>query len=247
MATQATATPGPPTGTATPANRTGTNHFAKNPNSGAKKTFPHPTGYTILKGGFKGGDKWMLDVIFERLKYTIRAEWTEGQTVSKILDTFEDVEIEEPTMLTNAERTDELLVTKWKEKVKHHVGREENLEAGKVKLYSTIWKLLSDRMRNKLSSTDGYETKNEESDVVWLVNKVRALVTNFDSNKPEIQSVRRTLERILTYRQGERVDNADYVKNLMALIKVYEQYCGPYGIHLVEIRRIERQARNSSG
>jgi Zinc knuckle. len=35
------------------------------------------------------------------------------------------------------------------------------------------------------------------------------------------------------------MDNADYVKNLMALIKVYEQYCGPYGVHLVEVKRIE--------
>jgi AAA ATPase containing von Willebrand factor type A (vWA) domain len=239
MATPAVATPGPPAGAAGSTNRNGAGHFNKNVNQNSRKSFPHPSGYTILKGGFEGGDKRMLDVIFERLKYTVRAEWTEGQTVSKILDSFEDVEIEEPALLSAAEREDELLVTKWKEKVKRHVGREENLEAGKVKLYSTIWKLLSDGMKNKLAGSDGFEAKNEASDVVWLVNKVRALVTDFDSNKPEIQSVRRALERILTYRQGERVDNADYVKNLMALIKVYEQYCGPYGVHLVEIKRIE--------
>lgn len=192
----------------------------------------------------------MLDVIFERLKYTVRAEWTEGQTVSKILDTFEDVTIEEPAALTVEERQDELVLTRWREKVKRHVGREENLQAGKVKLYSTIWKLLSDGMKNKLAGSEGFETRNEESDVVWLVNRVRALVTNFDSNKPEVQSVRRTLERILTYRQGDRVDNAEYVKNLMSLIKVYEQYCGPYGVHIVEINRIETvlsQARDEAG
>lgn len=181
----------------------------------------------------------MLDVIFERLKYTVRAEWTEGQTVSKILDTFEDVTIEEPALLTAEQRADELVVTKWKEKVKRHVGREENLEAGKIKLYSTVWKLLSDGMKNKLAGVEGFELKNETSDVIWLVKNVRALVTSFDSNKPEIQSVRRTLERILTFRQTERMDNADYVRSLMSLIKVYEQYCGPYGVHLVEVNRID--------
>jgi hypothetical protein len=77
----------------------------------------------------------MLDVIFERLKYTVQAEWMEGQTVSKILDTFKDVEIKEPAMLTAEERRDEIVITKWKEKVKRHVGREPGGRKSEVILH----------------------------------------------------------------------------------------------------------------
>jgi hypothetical protein len=46
--------------------------------------------YTIIKANSEGGDKRMLDVIFECLKYTIKAEWSEGHAVAKMLDTYEE-------------------------------------------------------------------------------------------------------------------------------------------------------------
>lgn len=97
---------------AVPAGGTSSSNHAKNRNPSLRQSFPHPNSYTVLKGGFEGGDKRMLDVIFERLKHTVRAEWTEGQTVSKILDTFKDVSIEEPPMLTAEQREDELILMK---------------------------------------------------------------------------------------------------------------------------------------
>jgi sulfur relay (sulfurtransferase) DsrF/TusC family protein len=63
---------------------------------------------------------------------------------------------------------------------------------------------------------------------------VRALVTDFDTTMPEVLSVSEALTKILNNQQPERMDNSDYVKTLLALIKVYEQYCEPYGVHHME-------------
>jgi hypothetical protein len=79
---------------------------------------------------------------------------------------------------------------------------------------------------------------------------VREQVTNFDSSMPRVLSTRDSMERILTYRQGEKMDNAEYVKNLVALIKVFEQYSGTYGLYpkdLVEIDRQVEAATNENG
>lgn len=195
--------------------------------------------YSNIKASSEGGDKRMLEVIFERLKYTIRAEWSEGQSVSKILDTFEDVTVEPPERLTAAQKEDDLLVAIWKEKVKQHVVKLDALERAKEKLFSTVWKLLSKVLRNKVSGQAGFSDRNAASDVVWLVRTVRALVTDFDSAMPEILSVSEALEKILCYRQSEKMENSDYVRNLLALVKVYEQYCGPYGVHSREEKRID--------
>lgn len=183
----------------------------------------------------------MLDVIFERLKYTIKAEWTEGQGVSKILDTYEDVTIDPPQKLTDVQKQDEVLVAIWKEKIKQHVVKSDALDSAKEKLYSTVWKLLSETLKNKVSGQKGFSEKNAVSDVVWLVKIVRALVTDFDTTMPEILAVSEALEKILNYRQGEKMENSEYVKNLMALVKVYEQYCGPYGVHQCEEKRIDER------
>jgi len=195
--------------------------------------------YTIIKASSEGGDKRMLDVIFERLKYTIQAEWTEGQGVSKILDTFEDVTIAPPERLTTDQKKDDLYVAIWREKVKQHVIKLDALESAKNKLYSTVWKLLSKVMQSKVAGQAGFSVKSEACDVVWLVQNVRALVTDFDSAMPEILSVSEALEKIINFRQSEKLENAEYVKSLLALVKVYEQYCGPYGVHLKEEKRID--------
>mmetsp|Transcript_14525 Transcript_14525/g.27333 ORF Transcript_14525/g.27333 Transcript_14525/m.27333 type:complete len:382 (-) Transcript_14525:219-1364(-) len=197
--------------------------------------------YSLIKAASEGGSKRMLDVIFERLRYTIRSEWTTGQEVAEILETFEDVELTPPDRLTDEEKDDDLLVEMWKEDVKQHVSEKRALTKAKRKLYSTVWKMMSKVLQGKVSGQDDFTEKNVRQDVVWLVNIIRALVTEFDNAAPEFLSVSEALEKIVTFRQHENMDNADYVKDLLALIKVYEQYCGPYGVHVVEFKRIITQ------
>ena len=97
----------------------------------------------------------MLDVIFECLKYTIKAEWAEGHTIAKILDTYEEVTIQLPYRLTDVQRADKLYVAIWKEKIKQHAIKLEVLDREKEKMYSTVWKLLSKVLRNKVSGQMG--------------------------------------------------------------------------------------------
>ena len=110
-----------------------------------------------------------------------------------------------------------------------------------MKLYSTVWNLLSKLLHNKVTGQPLFEEKNEKCNIVWLLNTVRALGTEFDGAMLEILSIGDALERILTYRQSESMENADYVKNLTVLIKVYEQYCGAYGVHMTELAKINNQ------
>jgi len=180
----------------------------------------------------------MLDVIFEKLRYTIDSEWTEGQAVAVILETSEDVRLDTPERLTDVERQDDLLVEMWKENVKQHVSELRALLRAKKKLYSTVWKLLSKIMKNKVSGQEGFVEKDAASDVVWLVTTVRSLVTDFDNAAPKVLSTLETMSKILTYQQTERMENADYVKSLLALVKVYEQYCGAFGVSIKQAKEI---------
>jgi len=108
--------------------------------------------HAITKVASEGGNKIMLDLILERLKYTIRSEWAEDQVVSKILETFKDVTIPRPHRLSDDEKEDDLMVEIWKESVKQHVSEVQALSRAKVKLYSTVWNLLSNKLlRNKVS------------------------------------------------------------------------------------------------
>jgi hypothetical protein len=50
---------------------------------------------------------------------------------------------------------------------------------------------------------------------------------------PETLSVSKALESILIYQQTP--------KNLLALIKVYEQFCGPYGVHHTATTKIDEE------
>jgi hypothetical protein len=179
------------------------------------------------------------------LKYSIRSEWAEGQIFSKILETYEDVTVPRLDHLSNDDKKDELLVEIWKESVKQHVVEVRALTRAKVKLYSTVRNLLLKVLQNKVTSQPSYEGKSKTCDVVWLLNTVRALVTDFDSAIPEILSIGEALEKILTYRQTETMENADYVKNLAVLIRVNEQYCGAYSVHMGELKRIDTQIQDA--
>lgn len=187
----------------------------------------------------------MLDLVFEELRYKIESEWPEGQIVAKILETFEDVKIESPGKLTEAEKEDELRVAIWTEDVKLHVAELRAVARAKKKLYAAIWNMLSKVMKNKIAGQDGYSIRSESGDVVWLVKVIRDLITNFDDAMPKVLSTCDALERIMTFRQNEKLENADYVKNLLALIKVFEQYCGPYGVYPKQLTEIERQAQSA--
>jgi hypothetical protein len=204
-------------------------------------TRPATETYSFIKASSEGGDKQMLDVIFECLKYSIKAEWTEGHTVTKILDTYEDVTISPPDRLMDVQKADDLYMAIWKERIKQHVIKLEALDRVKEKLYSTVWKLLSKVLKNKISGQTGFKEKNEASDVVWLVETVRMMVTDFNTMTPEFLSVTEALAKILNYQQTDKMENSEYVKNLLALIKVYEQYCGPYGLHHMEDKHIDRK------
>jgi hypothetical protein len=171
----------------------------------------------------------MLDVVFEKLRYMIESEWTEGQAVATILETYEDVKMDPPRRLTPEEKEDDLLVEMWKEDVKQHISETRALTRAKRRLYATVWKLLSKTMRNKVTGRDEFEEKNTSSDVLWLLRVVREIVSSFDHTVPKPLSKLESLAKILNFHQGEKLENADYVKGLIALIKVHEQYDGPFG------------------
>jgi hypothetical protein len=180
----------------------------------------------------------MLNVIFERLRYTIRTEWMEGHNVSKILEIYEDVNLTPPAELTTEQEASKLQVALWNKRVKRHVNQEESLECSKKRLFSTVWKLLSQAMKNKIAGKSGFAKKDSSGDVVWLVKMIRELVTDFNCHCPQVVSEAEALDKITSFRQAKRMENADYLKSLLTLVKVYKQYCGPYRLHSEASKRI---------
>jgi hypothetical protein len=88
------------------------------------------------------------------------------------------VKLDPPRRLTPEEKEDDLLVEMWKEDVKQHISETRALSRAKRRLYATVWKLLSNTMRNKVSGRDEFEEKNTASDVLWLVKVVREIVSS---------------------------------------------------------------------
>ena len=131
------------------------------------------------------------------------------------METFEEVQLESPKCLLGAEWADDLAVEMWKENVKQHAAKLLALSQAK-KMYSTIWKLLLKVMKNKVSSQGDFIERNTTGDVVWLVTTIHALVTNFNSTTPRIMSTLESLNKILNFQQTEKLENADYVKGLLA-------------------------------
>lgn len=201
--------------------------------------------YTVIKAPSEGGHKRMLDVVFEKLRYTIQSEWTEGQVVVSILEDYEDVELEPPERLTDDERDDDLLLAMWQEDVKQHIVERRAFGRAKKKLFSHVWKLMSKVMQNKVTGQTGFASRNKAGDVVWLVNTVRTLVTDFDHAVPPVFSTAEALSKILNYQQPEKMENADYLKCLLALVKVFEQHCGVYGVYSKELKEIANKVASA--
>ena len=240
--TTSSATPAPAGGTLKP--KTGPVHRT----NGAQ---PAQT-FSVIKAPSEGGTKRMLDVIFEQLRYAIQAEWTEGQAaVVGILEDFEDVELTPPQRLTDdEEKDDDLILEMWKEDVKQHIAERRALERAKRKLYSHLWKIMSKVMQNKVTGQVDFAAKNKAGDVVWLVNLIRTLITEFDHSVPPVMSAADAMSKILNYEQTDKMENADYLKGLLALVKVFEQHCGVYGVYskeLIEIYSETEAARDENG
>lgn len=200
--------------------------------------------YSLIRAPREGGHKRMLDVIFEKLRYTIESEWTEGQLVATILETYEDVKVDPPRRLSEDDKKDDLLVEMWKEDVKQHISEMRALTRSKRRLYATVWKLLSKNMRNKVAARDAFEEKNAQADVVWLVNVIREIVSSFDRTIPQALSKLECMAKILNFQQTEKMENADYVKGLIALVKVHEQYDGPFGVSTKHMREMDDRVDN---
>ena len=57
-------------------------------------------GVPNIKAPSEGGDKRKLDMTLERLKHHVVSMWNGGSDVAEMLDTFEEVKIEEPVDLS---------------------------------------------------------------------------------------------------------------------------------------------------
>ena len=57
----------------------------------------------------------------------------------------------------------------------------------------------------------------------------------FDDTKPLALAMDDVMVAIMCFYQPEHMDNVDYFKTLTALIKVYEQYAGPFGYQIEKV------------
>lgn len=213
-------------------------------------SYSYSDSYIIIKATSEGGDKRKLEVALEKLRNEIETNWTEGQEVKRILEDFEDVTLKEPRRLTDEEKQDEVALAIWTETVKYHVAELRRLTQAKKRLYSSVWRLLSDALKDEIRRQDGYAARSAARDVAWLVQTLRDLITVFDSRMPNVLFTNNALERVLNFRQGKNMENGDYVNCLLVLVQDYEQYCGTFGIHLKMLEEIEKkvdEARDKNG
>ena len=68
-----------------------------------------------------------------------------------------------------------------------------------------------------------------DQDPLWLLLAIQTITYKFDETKPLVLALDDALEDIVRYKQQENMDNSEFLKTFLSLIKVYKQYGGTFG------------------
>lgn len=185
-------------------------------------------GISKIQAPSEGGSKRKMDETLEKIQSTVIASWTYGTDVASVIDTLEYPELDEPDEPdANCSRKESM---RFDALYKDYLERESFLDENMKRLAHTVLQFCTPVLKGKLQQYEGYEAAKQDGDVVWLLEKIRDIVYKVDHSKPKELSVDDALQAIVQYRQSSDMSVSDYVKRLMAHVKVYESMVGTFGM-----------------
>ena len=102
----------------------------------------------------------------------------------------------------------------------------ELLNENKGSLFSLMMNNISKIAKEKLRSNANFNTKEEQGDVIWLMNSLDDIIVKFEQIKPNTLSLDDQLERIMSMRQNESTSNEDFIKMVKKEVDILEKHGG---------------------
>ena len=89
----------------------------------------------------------------------------------------------------------------------------------------------SQEVRDKLESSDGWETVQNYQYLHQLILKIERIYVGFDDHKQEVYNLVQAMKTLFLYTQTYKESVEDYSRNLTSLWDTDEAFGAPPGIH----------------
>ena len=116
----------------------------------------------------------------------------------------------------------------WEKKIEKFAAREDIMEENLKKTFIIIWGQCSVPMREKFMAYQGYETRKENSDCVWILLIIRAIANRFEEERNIFLAIDDARSTLGSYRQDNR-PNHEYYTEFKQLVDTCESYSGNIG------------------
>jgi hypothetical protein len=120
----------------------------------------------------------------------------------------------------------EMAVFAWKEDYKLMKSRMEKYKGSKSNAWALIYNQCLAELKNKLKGMQGYDTAKSSNNVAKLLTMIRGYCCQFNLLSNEYMAIVAAIKNLFYFFQKAEQLNADYHKDFMAMLEVFEEYGG---------------------
>ena len=172
--------------------------------------------------------KLPFDAFQAKMSDFIVVEMVGGRDVVPIVKIMVDptaiLDRKSPEDLEGSDLSNQTKVSMHNERLKMFVKRELKLEENVEKVFSLIWGLCSHGLQEIILTNEDFEGKEESSDVIWLVDRLKMVSSGIDTRRNKHKNLFEAMMRFLNICQGELKTNDAYLRRFKAEAQTVELF-----------------------
>ena len=198
-------------------------------------------GLKVLKTPEEGGTREAYEEYLETIQNHIAVTWEGGRDLKKMIMNSEEPEIKEPEELSESDSKSKLRTALWNIQVENYAMKVDLLNENKGSLFSLMVNNVSKITKGKLKSKADFKVKEEQGDVIWLMESLDDIIVKFERVKSNTLSLDDQLERIMSLRQNESRSNEDFIKMVKKEVDIFEKHGGIFLWTANEEKKLKKQ------
>ena len=135
-----------------------------------------------------------------------------------------------PPVPANDPEADDLIIIR-EEVVRAVAKRRITLNQDLKKGFATVYDQCSQEVRDKLESSDGWDTVQNDQSLHQLILKIERICVGFDDHKQEVYNLVQAMKTLFLYTQTDKDSVEDYSRNQTSLWDTAEAFGASPGIH----------------